>query len=84
MQVTASNSESLNGRAALEVLMGKTPDISEYIDFGFYDWVMYKKHAGLGETTISRFLGAAEGIGSLLSYWILPKKAIPVVRTTVQ
>ena len=29
MQVTASNSRSLNGRIPLEVLMGETPDISE-------------------------------------------------------
>ena len=45
---------------------------------------MYKKNAGLGETAIDRFLGSAERIWSLLSYWIFPKTAIPVVRTTVQ
>ena len=38
MQRTASWSGSLEGRPPLEVLTGESLDISEYLDFGFYDW----------------------------------------------
>ena len=37
MQRTASNPGRLRGRAPLEQLMGETPNISEYLDFSFYD-----------------------------------------------
>ena len=53
----------------MEALNGETPDISLYLDFGFYDRVWFKKYAGLGETKIGRFLGVSHHIGSLLSYW---------------
>ena len=37
MQCTASTSGDLSGQTALEQLTGKTPEISEYLDFTFYD-----------------------------------------------
>ena len=37
----------------MEQIMGETPDISEYLDFGFYDWVWYKDNAGLGDNCIA-------------------------------
>jgi hypothetical protein len=43
---------SLDGRAPLEQVTGETPDISEYLDFGFYDWGWFKDNAGLGENCI--------------------------------
>jgi hypothetical protein len=30
-----------NGRTGHEEVTGETPDISEYVDFDFYDWVWY-------------------------------------------
>ena len=38
MERTASTSRDLSGRTALEQLTGETPEISEYLDFTFYDW----------------------------------------------
>ena len=84
MQRTASNSGNLGGRTPIETLTGETPDISEYMDFGFYDWVVFKEDAGVSNATIGRFLGIASGIGSLMSYWVLPPTGIPEVRSTVQ
>ena len=37
MQTTASFATNLQGRAPLEALTGETPDISQYLDFGFYE-----------------------------------------------
>ena len=34
MQLTASNAAYLDGQAPLGKLLGETPDISEYLDFG--------------------------------------------------
>ena len=39
MNRTASNAGNLKGRTPLELITGETPDISEYLDFGFYDRV---------------------------------------------
>ena len=47
---TANTARGLDGRCPLERITGDTVDISEYLDFGFYDWVWYRDNAGLGET----------------------------------
>ena len=65
-------------------MTGETPDISEYTDFSFYDWVVYHENAGLGMPKLGRWLGVSHKIGDLMSYYILPIscKVIPCV--TVQ
>ena len=37
--VTVSSLKYAKGRTPLEILTGETPDTTEYLDFGFYDWV---------------------------------------------
>jgi hypothetical protein len=37
MLLTSNSSFSLDGIKPMEQLTGETPDISEYLDFGFYD-----------------------------------------------
>ena len=39
--MTVSSSRYADGRTPIEMITGDTPDISEYVDFGFYDWVSY-------------------------------------------
>ena len=68
----------------MEQVTGETPDISEYLDFGFYDWVWFKDNAGLGENRIGRWLGVAHRVGNLMSYWILTDAGRVIARTTVQ
>ena len=68
----------------MEEITGETPDISEYLDFGFYDWIWYKDNAGLGENKIGRWLGIAHRVGNLMSYWILTPTGHVISRTTVQ
>ena len=83
MQRTARMSGDLDGRTSLERLTGETPDISEYLDFTFYDWCWYNDNAGLGTTRLGRWLGVAHRVGSLMSYWILTEQGRVVSRTTV-
>mmetsp|Transcript_24453 Transcript_24453/g.37197 ORF Transcript_24453/g.37197 Transcript_24453/m.37197 type:complete len:170 (-) Transcript_24453:2332-2841(-) len=47
MQLTAANAAGLEGETPLGALLGETPDISAYLDFGWYDWVWFKENAGL-------------------------------------
>ena len=68
MQITASLAANLQDRTPLEALTVETPDISQYLDFGFYDRVWFKKDAGLGETKLPRFLGVSHQVGCLMSY----------------
>ncbi|KAI2501830.1 Reverse transcriptase (RNA-dependent DNA polymerase) [Fragilaria crotonensis] len=77
-------SKYAEGRTPLEIITGETPDISEYLDFEFYDWVTFRSNAGLGEVQLGRWLGVSHRVGRLMSYWILPDSAIPISATTVQ
>ena len=83
MQCTASNSGRLHGRTPLEQLTGETPNISEYLDFSFYDWCCYNDNAGLGETKLGRWLGVSHHVGSLMFYWVLMLKGHVISRTTM-
>ena len=84
MQLTDSTAGKLQGKTPLELLTGETPDISEYLDFGWHDRFWYKEDAGIGQTKLGRFLGLLHKVGSLMSYWVFPKSGIPTSRTTVQ
>ena len=84
MSLTANSTFSLAGRTPMEQVTGETPDISEYLDFGFYDWVWYKDNAGVGENSFGRWLGVSHRVGNLMSYWILTNTGRIVSRTTVQ
>jgi hypothetical protein len=84
MQRTSTQAGGLRGACPLEEVTGETLDISEYLDFGFYDHVSFKENAGLGVTWIGRWLGVSHRVGGLMSYWILIIKGTVISRTTVQ
>ena len=84
MQRTSTQAGGLRGAGPLEHVTGETVDISEYLDFGFYDHVSYKENAGLGMTAIGRWLGISHRVGGLMSYWILTQSGTVISRTTVQ
>jgi Reverse transcriptase (RNA-dependent DNA polymerase) len=72
-------------RPGIEVLTGDTVDISEWLDFEFYDPVWYWHRPGDDDNPrVGRWLGVAHRVGSNLCYWILTASAKVVARTTVQ
>jgi hypothetical protein len=77
-----------SGRTGLEIVTGETPDISEWIDFEFYDrvWVYDHKKIELDSTgkRLARWLGIAHRVGSDLCYWLLLANGKVLARTTVQ
>ena len=50
MQLTAIHAERLQGQNSLELMTGETPDISEYLYFGWYDRIWFKEDTGFEET----------------------------------
>jgi hypothetical protein len=84
MSLMSNSSFSLDGRTPMEQLTGETPNISEYLDFGFYDWIWYKDNARLGEKRIRRWLDVAHRLGNLMSYWIPTEAGCVIAWTTVQ
>ena len=47
-------------------MTGETEEISEYIDFGFFDHVSYNENAGLGVTSIYGWLEASHRVGGII------------------
>jgi hypothetical protein len=72
-------------RPGVEILTGDTVDISEWLDFEFYDPVWYWHRPGDEDNPrVGRWLGVAHRVGSNLCYWILTSAGKVAARTTVQ
>ena len=65
-------------------MFGETIDISEYLDFGFYDQVWYHENAGLGEVKLSCWLGVTHHVGSQMCYHVLTQNRTVIARSSVQ
>ena len=61
--LTVNSSRYSDGKTPLEIITGETPDLSEYLDFGFYDWVTYQNNDGLGVPEVGRWLGVSHRVG---------------------
>lgn len=81
---TAGSRNIGEGSIPLTQVTGETPDISEYLDFGFYDRVWYKDNAGTAPAEPGRWLGISERVGRAMCYWILNQNGQVVSRSTVQ
>jgi hypothetical protein len=76
-----------HGGTPYEVVIGQTPDISEYLDYHWYQPIWYfdqeeqfpEEHHKLG-----RWLGVAHRVGQALCYYALPISARPIIHSTVQ
>ncbi len=83
MSRTHLRAHRIDGGVPLQGITGDTVDISNYLEFGFYDRVWFNDNAGLGETKPGRWLGVAENIGSIMTYYILQENGKIVARSTV-
>jgi hypothetical protein len=69
----------------VEIFTGDTSDMSEYLDFEFYNWVLHQSNTVLGKVELGCWIGVSHSIGQRMSYcWVLPESGIPVSVTAVQ
>lgn len=80
-----STTSTKEGQTGMDIVTGDTPDISQWLDFTFYDWAWYWHPPDTSSIPhIGRWLGVSHRVGSALCYWILTENGYVVARTTVQ
>ena len=84
MSLTHNTTGGLEGCIPVTNVTGDTADISEYLDFGFYDQVWFKDNAGASPPRPGRWLGVASRTGRLMCYHILSVKGTVLPQSTVQ
>ena len=82
--LTHTSAAKQGGHIPITQVTGETADISEYLDFGFYDEVWFKDNAGLSPSEPGRWLGVSHRVGRLMFYNILTQRATGISRSTVQ
>ena len=78
-----------DGRTGYEEVTGNTGDISEWLDFEFYDLVWWYDASVKYDVTdqgrqLARWLGASHRIGSDLCHWLVTESGKIIAKTTVQ
>ena len=61
----------------MEIVTGATPDISEYLDFGFWDLVLYKSNVGVGVPELGMWLGVSHSIRPEMSFGYYQRQVYP-------
>ena len=81
-------SETKFDRTPIEAVKGKNPEISEYMDFDFYDLLQYHTEKNPRMINDNQYLGRWMGvtcrIGRNVSYRIMPISGQPIEETNVQ
>ena len=78
---------TLNGQVPETMVTGNTADISELVEFGWYQWVYWRDSTGSfpePEEQLGKTLGPTENVGSKMSQWILKENGQIVSRTTLR
>jgi len=76
----------LHGRTPYEVLTGNTPDISEFLEFQWFQPIWYYEPSIFPEQNrvMARRLVVAHRVGQVMCFWLLPSSGVPIARTTIQ
>jgi hypothetical protein len=84
---TAGNHFGLNGETPETMLSGETADISEFAEFGWYDWVKFRDTNvpyPEDKLVLGRYLGPSTDIGPAMTAKILKQNGQYVHRTTLR
>ena len=74
-------------RTAYEEVTGETPNISEWLDFEFYDlvwWLDNTKQHPFEKRQLARWLGISHCVGSDLCYWLITESGKLMSKTFVE
>ncbi|EEC44126.1 predicted protein [Phaeodactylum tricornutum CCAP 1055/1] len=79
--------KALNWQTPLTVMTGDTSDISELLDFEFYEPVQYFDNPEIkfpqAKAKVGRWLGIATNVGQAMCYYVLTDKGTVIARSTV-
>jgi hypothetical protein len=85
-RLTAHDLPGLDGRVPDEVVTGHTPDISDYAQFDWYQYVWCHDPAVQfpGDARrLARWIGVAHNVGNPMCFWVLPSTCKVLARSTV-
>ena len=74
------------GRTGYEIVFGNTPDISEYVEFEFYDYCWYwdtPQDYPHEKKQLGRWLGIAHRVGQAMVYYVANNNGTVIARSTV-
>ncbi len=76
----------LHGCIPYEMLIGNTPDISEFLEYEWYQPVWYFEPTAFPNQRkiLARWIGVTHRVGQAMCYWSLPQSGISFTRTAVQ
>jgi hypothetical protein len=84
--LTAHNLPGLDGRVPDEVVEGNMPDIAEYAQFDWYEYVWCHdpmvQFPG-DQRSFAHWIGVAHSVGNLMTFWVLPSTYKVLARSTV-
>ena len=86
MSLTASTLYQTDGRTGMKIITGNTPDISEYVEYDWYEPIWYYEQLDFpaGGRLLGRWLGVSHRVGQAMCSWILQDNGIVVARSTTQ
>ena len=82
LSLCATGQHQLMGRTSYEHVMNYTPDISEYVNFHWYQWSFYWDEISK-EKVLCCWLGVAHTIGQSMCYYVLKSNGEFIARSTV-
>jgi hypothetical protein len=82
LSLLATGRFDLQGRTPYEMIMHYTPDISEYVSFGWFQWCYYFDEDSKSKK-ICRWLGPAHEVGQSFCHWILLSNGNFIARSSV-
>jgi len=83
--LTAHDSLVLKNRTPEERVSGRTPDISEFAHYGWFDWVWFREETSFPEENLclGKWLGVASKVGQAMTYWIMTSKGSVIACSSV-
>ena len=85
-RLTAHDLLGLDGRVPDEVVEGNMPDIAEYAQFDWYQYIWCHNPALQfpgDQRRLARWIGVAHSVGNPMTFWVLPSTCKVLARSTM-
>ena len=82
--LTASKHFMLDERTPFEKVYGHTPNITEYIQYQWYEWIWYYDIMEINKESLGRWIGPSLHIGEMHTSYILAESGTVITRSTTR